>query len=73
VNDPQSEDGNEMTRTGYVDKAQVVADLRARDLHSRADWVDRVLPARIDTSENASLLRTLGIEVPAAPQEARTR
>jgi hypothetical protein len=47
----------------FVEKAEVVATLRSRDLHSRADWVDRELPAFIDTSANASLLRTLGIDV----------
>ena len=52
-----------MTKAEYVDKAKVVANLRSRDLHSRADWVDRQLPALIDTFENASLLRTLGIDV----------
>lgn len=64
-----------MTKAEYVDKAQVVANLRSRDLHSRADWVDRQLPALIDTFENASLLRTLGIDVSSvstpAPAEER--
>jgi hypothetical protein len=46
----------------YVDKAEVVATLRSRELHARADWVDRELPAFIDTALNASLLRTLGID-----------
>jgi hypothetical protein len=41
----------------------VVATLRSRELHGRADWVDRELPAFIDTSKNAALLRTLGIDV----------
>lgn len=41
----------------------VVATLRSRDLHGRADWVDRELPALIDTARNAALLRTLGIDV----------
>jgi len=52
-----------VTRSGYVDRAEVVANLRSRDLQSRADWVDRQLPALINTFENASLLRTLGIDV----------
>jgi hypothetical protein len=53
-----------------VDKTVVVATLRARDLHGRADWVEKELPALIDTATNSSLLRTLGINVeslPAAP------
>ena len=46
-----------------VEKTLVVATLRARDLNARADWVDKELPALIDTAKNASLLRTLGINV----------
>jgi hypothetical protein len=48
--------------TVNIAKAVVVATLRSRDLHDRADWVDREMPALIDTSKNASLLRTLGID-----------
>ena len=54
-----------MTATAQVDKAEVVATLRSREQHGRADWVDRELPALIDTVENAALLRTLGIDVAA--------
>jgi hypothetical protein len=46
-----------------VEKTVVVATLRARELHSRADWVEKELPALIDTARNASLLRTLGINL----------
>lgn len=46
-----------------VKKTLLVATLRARDLHGRADWVDKELPAVIDTERNASLLRTLGINL----------
>jgi hypothetical protein len=46
-----------------VKKTVVVATLRSRDLHGRADWVDKELPALIDTARNAALLRTLGINV----------
>ena len=59
-----------MTGTATVDKAQVMADLRSRDLHSRADWVDRQFPERIDAAKNASLLRTLGIDVATVSQES---
>lgn len=31
----------------------VVAALRSRDLHGRADWVERELPPLIDTASNA--------------------
>jgi hypothetical protein len=51
--------------TLYVDKAKVVAQLRFRQLHARADWVDRELPVLIDTYKNAALLRTLGIDLDA--------
>ncbi len=42
-----------------------MATLRSRDLHSRADWVEKDLPALIDTNSHASLLRTLGIDADA--------
>ncbi|MGN9907605.1 hypothetical protein ACTMTJ_08645 [Phytohabitans sp. LJ34] len=48
-----------------VDKADIIATLRSRGQRERADWVDRELPAIIDTSKNGSLLRTLHID-PAA-------
>lgn len=54
-----------MKEARYVDKAKVVTDLRERQLHARADWVDRSLPGLIDTYENASLLQLLGIELDA--------
>ena len=47
----------------YVDKAEVVAELRARGSHDRATWVDRDLPARVDTVKHSKLLRRLGIDV----------
>jgi hypothetical protein len=52
-------------------KADVVATLRSRELHGRADWLDREMPALIDTSKNASLLETLGIDVAAMSVESR--
>jgi hypothetical protein len=54
-----------------VEKTMVVAALRARDLHGRADWVQKELPALIDTARNASLLRTLGINVDTLAIDAR--
>ncbi|MEV8510163.1 hypothetical protein AB0368_35775 [Actinoplanes sp. NPDC051475] len=60
-----------MTAPAYVDKARVTADLRFRQLHSRADWVDREFPELIDTDKNASLLQMLGIDLDAmAPGDA---
>ncbi len=56
-----------------IDKAEVVAILRSRGLHARADWVDRELPAIIDTNTNGSLLRMLDVNLatvaPADPGE----
>ena len=60
-----------MTGPTYVAKLDVVANLRSRELHDRADWVDRELPAFIDTVKNAALLRTLGIDVVALPSASR--
>lgn len=54
-----------MAAATCVKKAVVVATLRSRDLHGRADWVEKELPALIDTARNASLLQTLGIDVDA--------
>jgi hypothetical protein len=53
-----------------VRKTLVVATLRSRGLHDRADWVDKDLPALIDTARNASLLRTLGIDIEALTRDA---
>ena len=63
-----------MTSPTYVDKAEIVAALRSRGLHARADWVDRELPELVDTYRNAALLRTLDID-PAAmvPSNPRRR
>ena len=49
----------------HIDKADVVATLRSRGLHERADWFDRELPRLVDTDKNGSLLGTLDID-PAA-------
>ncbi|WP_203789976.1 hypothetical protein [Paractinoplanes rishiriensis] len=48
-----------------------MATLRARHLHGRADWVEKELPALIDTTRNASLLRTLGINLDTLTLDAR--
>jgi hypothetical protein len=54
-----------MSEPVYVDKAEVIAQLRARQLHARADWVDRALPGPIDTYKNSALLQMLGIDLDA--------
>jgi hypothetical protein len=56
---------NDMSEPVYVDKAKVIADLRSRQLHARADWVDRELPGLLDTYKNAALLQMLGIDLDA--------
>ena len=61
-----------MAAATCVNKTVVVATLRSRDLNGRADWVEKELPALIDTARNASLLRTLGINVDALTPDART-
>jgi hypothetical protein len=48
-----------------IKKTVVVAILRSRDLHGRADWVEKELPPFIDAERNAALLDTLGIDVDA--------
>lgn len=45
-----------------IDKAEIVAILRSRGLHDRAEWFDRELPAVVDTDTNGSLLRLLDID-----------
>lgn len=52
-----------------IDKAEIVATLRARGLDARADWVDRELPDLVDTYKNGALLRMLDID-PAAIHRA---
>ncbi|WP_203934891.1 hypothetical protein [Virgisporangium ochraceum] len=47
-----------------------MATLRSRDLHGRADWVDKEFSALIDTDENAGLLRTLGIDLDTLSADA---
>ena len=54
-----------MSEPVYADKAKVVAQLRSRQLHAKADWVDRELPGLIDTYKNSALLEMLGIDLDA--------
>jgi hypothetical protein len=51
-----------MTTPTYVQKTKLVAMLRSRQLHDRADWVDRELPGLVDTHKNSALLQMLGID-----------
>lgn len=45
-----------------ISKADVVAVLHERGEHSRADFVDRNLPDRIDPNRHSGLLATLRID-----------
>lgn len=52
----------DMAQSTHIDKAEIVAVLRARGLDARADWVDRELPAVVDIHANGALLRMLQID-----------
>ncbi len=45
-----------------VEKIEIIGILRDRGLQDRADWVDRQLPAVVDTGKNGSLLSMLDID-----------
>src|SRR5687768_7680931 len=64
--------GDDISRSTLIEKSKIVATLRSRELHGRADWVDREFSAFIDTSKNASLLRTLGIDAAAMMAETQS-
>jgi len=49
----------------HIEKSRIVAALRSRGLHDRADWVNGALPPLVDTDKNSGLLQTLDID-PAA-------
>ena len=46
-----------------ISKAVVIAVLRQRGQHVRADFVDRELPERIDSTRHGGLLATLHIDL----------
>jgi hypothetical protein len=52
-----------------IEKSTVLAELRRRGQHDRADWVDRSLPEQIDTARNASLLDLLALDVASLVEE----
>jgi hypothetical protein len=45
-----------------ISKAAVIAVLRERGQHARADFVDRELPERIEASQHGGLLATLHLD-----------
>jgi hypothetical protein len=44
-----------------IEKRRILEALRERGQHTRADWVDRQLPDRVDTDYNAGILATLNL------------
>lgn len=50
-----------------VQKSQILAALRSKNLTDRASWVDRQLPDLVDTEKNRALLEMLGINVAELP------
>lgn len=50
-----------------IDKSTIVALLQARGLDAKADWVDRQLPALVDTDLNRALLEMLEVDVSELP------
>jgi hypothetical protein len=49
----------------HIVKTDIVAALRERGAADRADWVDRALPALVDTDKNRALLEMLNIDLDA--------
>ena len=46
-----------------IDKTEIMALLLSRGSEDRAAWVDRALPALVDTDANASLLKLLDVDL----------
>jgi hypothetical protein len=55
-----------------ISKAAVIAVLRERGQHARADFVDRELPERIDPLRHGGLLATLHLD-PATLAELESK
>jgi hypothetical protein len=45
-----------------IDKRKILDVLRRSGQHTRADWVDRELPDRVDTPRHGGLLATLDLD-----------
>jgi hypothetical protein len=52
-----------------IPKAVVIAVLRERGQHARADFVDRELPEHLDLSEHGGLLAMLRIDPAQLPED----
>jgi hypothetical protein len=48
-----------------IDKAEIIAVLRAKGLDAKATWVDRQLPPLVDTDVNSALLEMLEVDAAA--------
>ena len=58
-----------------ISKQDIIAELRRRGESQRADFVDRQLPAEVDTTRHGGLLATLRLDsdwLTAASQSAPT-
>lgn len=55
-----------------IARYRIVAALRGRDQQSRADWVERELPERVDPARHSGLLATLRLD-PADFADAPSR
>ena len=53
-----------------ISKAIVIAVLRQRGQHARADFVDRELPERIDSAQHGGLLATLHLDLAKLAESA---
>ncbi|MEU2663350.1 DUF5994 family protein [Micromonospora sp. NPDC007220] len=50
-------------QTMTISRNTIVAALRRRGQHTRADWVERELPTQVDTTRHAGLLATLRLDL----------
>ena len=53
-----------------ISKAIVIAVLRQRGQHARADFVDRELPEHIDSAQHGGLLATLHLDLAKLAESA---
>lgn len=51
----------------FIDKADIIASLRAAGRDGSAEWVDRQLPDLVDTHTNSALLQMLNIDLSTIP------
>lgn len=46
-----------------IDRSRIIQALHQRGQHDRADWVARALPDPVDSTKNAGILATLGLDL----------